>query len=420
MTKMTDHLNDHPIVTASSTSDSHPQVQSQVQTCPRCGYDANPAAAPYCEVCGAVLNNANHCRVVRQRRYPQWLGLQWLGLQWLGLQRPGSQWLKVGSLVVLVAAGSWGISQHWPDLSTRLRASLFQSDRQPSRLSIQRYARLQDVPNVPPGIFNYGNAHAFAALDAQGMHQAISQAHPRFQLRYTEPINAAPGSTTAISMLINGELSIAQSVRPLEDSEMSRASQRKFSLEQVPIGIDGVAVYGHSQLAVTQISLAQLQAIYLGKLTNWRDLGGEDLPIIPFIPDPQTTSIAKLLLGDRLPELRPDVEVIRDHTTGIRKIAQTPGAICLGSAQLVLNQKMVHFLSLSKDDSQPFVSLLTETGQINEQALRDESYPMTRRLFVMIRRDGSPEEAAGVAYANLLLSEEGQQILEQAGFVPIF
>jgi len=58
-------------------------------------------------------------------------------------------------------------------------------------------------------------------------------------------------------------------------------------------------------------------------------------------------------------------------------------------------------------------------GDINAQAVRDGIYPMTYEMFVVIRRDGSPEEKAGVAYANLLLSAEGQKIVENAGFVPL-
>jgi phosphate transport system substrate-binding protein len=65
---------------------------------------------------------------------------------------------------------------------------------------------------------------------------------------------------------------------------------------------------------------------------------------------------------------------------------------------------------------QPF----TDDGKlVNAAALRDGTYPLTRRLFVVIRRDRTLDETAGVAYSNLLLSKEGQQFIEKAGFVPI-
>lgn len=48
-----------------------------------------------------------------------------------------------------------------------------------------------------------------------------------------------------------------------------------------------------------------------------------------------------------------------------------------------------------------------------------ETYPITRNLYVIIRQDGRADEKAGVAYANLLLSREGQQFVEKAGLVPI-
>jgi phosphate transport system substrate-binding protein len=56
---------------------------------------------------------------------------------------------------------------------------------------------------------------------------------------------------------------------------------------------------------------------------------------------------------------------------------------------------------------------------VNEAAFADGSYPVTRRLFVILKRDGKLDEQAGVAYANLLLSDEGQALVKKAGFVPI-
>lgn len=57
--------------------------------------------------------------------------------------------------------------------------------------------------------------------------------------------------------------------------------------------------------------------------------------------------------------------------------------------------------------------------QVNTAAFRDGSYPLTRRLTVVIKKDGTPDQAAGEAYAQLLLTEQGQVLIQEAGFVSL-
>jgi phosphate transport system substrate-binding protein len=56
---------------------------------------------------------------------------------------------------------------------------------------------------------------------------------------------------------------------------------------------------------------------------------------------------------------------------------------------------------------------------VNLTDFGNDAYPITRRIFVVIKRDGKLDEQAGVAYVNMLLSDEGQQLVEQAGLVPL-
>lgn len=278
---------------------------------------------------------------------------------------------------------------------------------------------MREVQNVPPGLFNYGGSPAFAAMNSDRMRNAISQAHPEFRLRYTEPLSSNPGSGKGIEMLINGELSLAQSGRPLEEEDYIKAKVRGFSLEQVPVTIDGVVFYTNLGLTIPGLSVDQLQAIFRGKVTNWQQVGGPDLPIVPVALDPKITSSLKLLLDGEGNDIGPNVQVVRDFTSAIRKVATTPGGISYASASLVINQKTIRSIAIAKADTKQYVQPFTENKQVNIQAFQDGTYAMTRRFFIVLRRDGTADEKAAVAYANLLLSGEGQRLIEQAGFVPI-
>lgn len=65
---------------------------------------------------------------------------------------------------------------------------------------------------------------------------------------------------------------------------------------------------------------------------------------------------------------------------------------------------------------QPFID---DNKQVNTTALRNASYPMTRRMFIVYRLDDTIDQLAGEAYVNMLLTKEGQQIVEKAGLVPL-
>ncbi len=115
------------------------------------------------------------------------------------------------------------------------------------------------------------------------------------------------------------------------------------------------------------------------------------------------------------------VQEVRDTTQSIREVTKTPGGIGYATASEVIGQQKIHPLPLAKDATQRFVSPFAgdSLATLNKSAFADGSYPLTRRLFVVIKRDGRLDEQSGVAYANMLLSNEGQGLVEKAGFVPL-
>jgi len=294
------------------------------------------------------------------------------------------------------------------------------------------YQTLAEVPNVPQGLFNYGGATTFAPLRSKAVVSAINLAHPKFQLYFIEAMGGKPGSGSGIKMLLAGELSFAQSSRPLKDTEFSKAKERGFTLEQVPVAIEGIAFYVNPLVSIPGLSLSQVGDIFTGKITNWKALGGPDLPITPFSPNVQVSGTADVLKEKVLAgkEFSPSVQEVETTTESIRKVAKTPGGIGYATASVVIGQKTInplplsniHLLPLSTGAGQVFVSPTSganDIGGVNRAAFANGSYPLTRRIFVIIKRDGRLDEQAGSAYTNLLLSNEGQRLVEQAGFVPI-
>ncbi len=71
---------------------------------------------------------------------------------------------------------------------------------------------------------------------------------------------------------------------------------------------------------------------------------------------------------------------------------------------------------------EPFIELSQcpqQRNQLNTPAFQSGKYPITRRLFVIVKQDGGVDQQAGEAYAKLLLTFQGQELIAKAGFVGI-
>jgi phosphate transport system substrate-binding protein len=287
--------------------------------------------------------------------------------------------------------------------------------------------RFADVQNLPSGLFSYGGSTTWAPLRLVA-DSALQAARPEFRLRYVDPPNAPPNSTAGIRLLLQDQVAFAQSSRPVLDAEYQQAQQRGGKLKQVPVAIDGVAVAVNPSLNIPGLTVDQLTAIYTGAVTNWRELGGPDLAIAPLTRPMVPGGITELILKGK--PVGTTVQVLNTTTAALRKLASIPGGIYAASAPEVVPQCQVKPLPLGRSAGefvapyqQPWVTpeqCPAKRNQLNLAAFQSGQYPMTRSLFVVIKQGIQPAEQAGEAYANLLLSAEGQALVEKAGFVKIW
>lgn len=286
------------------------------------------------------------------------------------------------------------------------------------------------VEDVPTGLFNYGGSTSWAPIRLV-VDSSIQAARPELRLRYVEPSSASPGSGTGIQSLIDGQLAFAQSSRPILDQELSRAQQRGFTLKQIPVAIDGLAVAVNPNLNIPGITVEQLKSIYTGKINNWSQMGGPNILIKPYsrrIADGGTVELfVQDILGGQA--FSSNVEFISTTTQALQKLAGSPGSIYYASAPEVIPQCSIKPLPLGRTQGQyiaPYQepSVLPsecpgKRNKLNIEAFQSGKYPITRNLFVVVKQNSQIEQQAGVAYANLLLTEQGQELITQAGFVKI-
>jgi phosphate transport system substrate-binding protein len=288
-----------------------------------------------------------------------------------------------------------------------------------------------NVPNLPQGIFSYGGSTTWATL-RKDVDSVLQEICPQFELRYTEPLFDKSSSGTGIKMLIDNELAFSQSSRSIKQEENSQAEQKGLRLKEITVAIDGIAIAVNHNLNIPGLTTAQIKDIYTGKITNWQKLGGANLPIIPLSRSQEAGGgivdffIEYVLNKDKFGN---NVSYIGTTTEALRKIANTPGGIYYGSAPVIVPQCTIKSLPIGRTNGQ-FVTPYqqpeiaqsqcpNQRNQVNVENFRNGNYPMTHNLFVIIKQNGQSDQQAGEAYANWLLTPQGQELIEKAGFVRI-
>jgi serine/threonine protein kinase/ABC-type phosphate transport system substrate-binding protein len=291
--------------------------------------------------------------------------------------------------------------------------------------------RIADVPDVPALTkVLYGGSTLFSLLNKLQIAR-IQKYHPQFKLEHTEkfPSGENPGSSTGIEWLIEGKISFAQTALMMTEEPKLEAKNKGFTLREEPIAYDAEAVCVNSGLTsqmLKSLTLEDLRNIFQGKITNWKQFGGLDLKITPFRLNRQQKQsyvivkfkesvLKKQAYGTNVQELANPTEIIK-------ALAETPGSITTLTVSQTINRKEMRVLPIAKDRNSLAVSPCADDKctAVNKNLIHENYYPqeLNGKLYVVIKLDSGFDEQAGIAYANIMLSDEGQKMVEEAGFVP--
>ncbi|BCL37345.1 PstS family phosphate ABC transporter substrate-binding protein [Nostoc sp. MS1] len=319
--------------------------------------------------------------------------------------------------VCLIFSGLWFFRDIWQPKSTVSNANNIDNQSLPSKCDISI-----------EGTFNYGGSTTWAPI-RKDVDSVLQQTCPRFVLRYVQPATEKPGSGTGIKMLIANQLAFSQSSRSVKGEENVAAKNRGFGLQEIPVAIDGIVIAVNLKLNIPGLTINQIQGIYTGKITNWQEVGGPNLPITPITRSQAAGGTVEFFIENVLENTSfgKNISYIDTTTEALRKVAQIDGAIYYASAPEVIPQCDIKTLPIGRD-SQRFIVPYQEPyipksecpnkrNQLNTAVFRSGDYPITRNLFVIVKQNGQIDEQAGKAYANWLLTSQGQQLIEKAGFI---
>ncbi|MDD5459612.1 MAG: phosphate ABC transporter substrate-binding protein [Phycisphaerae bacterium] len=212
------------------------------------------------------------------------------------------------------------------------------------------------------------------------------------------------GSGDGAAALVDGRCDIATMSRFMKDEEFKKAVEKEVFPVAHVVAMDGVCVVVHPSNPVKELTTEQVRNIYLGKITNWKEVGGTDLPIVVISRDTSSGTYETfhgLVMNKE--EMGSKVEYVNSNPQAHARVKTTVGAIgYVGIGFLDSNVK-----ALKVDGILPSRQTIT-TGQ----------YPVARPLFMFT--NGYPKLGSMTyKFCTFYLTETGQEIIEAKGFVPV-
>lgn len=208
------------------------------------------------------------------------------------------------------------------------------------------------------------------------------------------------GSGEAPTAVDGGTAQIGLLSREMKDSE------NPDHYDIYKIGLDGIAIIVNPENGVSELTVEQIGRIYTGEITNWKELGGADLPIVPGGREAAsgTRSAFEEIIKTGGEDVKDRCKYANEYnSTGALKqaVASNPGAI--------------GYVSLSSVDET--VKALTIEGVApSEETVKDGSYKI-QRPFIMITQKAT-DDALIRAFLEFVASAEGQQVILDDGVVP--
>lgn len=223
------------------------------------------------------------------------------------------------------------------------------------------------------------------------------------------------GSGTGIAALINGTVDIANASRAMKEDEIEDAQANGIDPVEHVVAIDALAIITNLDNPVSELTIEQLADMYTGRITNWQDVGGNDAPIILLSRETNSGTHVYFLeevvrrgVSDNSDIFAPQTLLMPSSVGIVSEVRRNPNAIGYDGLGYVdpAHEKVI---AIAAGDDGQYIEPSVQTASSGV-------YPLARDLYMYTA--GEPAGALA-AYLDWILSEQGQQIVAQLGFVPL-
>jgi phosphate transport system substrate-binding protein len=211
------------------------------------------------------------------------------------------------------------------------------------------------------------------------------------------------GSGDGATALIEGRCDVADMSRFMTADEFKKAVEKGVMPVAHVVAMDGVCVVVHPSNPVEALTKAQIRDIYLGKITNWKDVGGPDMPIVAISRDSSsgTFETFESLVMEKQ-KMASGVEYVNSNPQAQARVKSTNGAIGYVGLAFLQGVKAVK----------------VEKVAPTQQTIASGTYPLARPLFMFT--NGYPKLGSTLyKFVTFHLTQKGEDIVKAKGFVPL-
>jgi phosphate transport system substrate-binding protein len=215
------------------------------------------------------------------------------------------------------------------------------------------------------------------------------------------------GSGVGIAALINGTTDIANSSRPINSSEVEKLKARYNTLGvEIPCAKDGITIFLNESNKVQELTLKQLSDIYQAKVTNWKQVGGDDAPIKLY--GRENSSGTYVYFKDEVikADYASTCQTLPGTAAVVNAVKKDKYGIGYGGAAYAAGVK---HCKVKKDAQSAGVLPTAESIAKNE-------YPITRYLYMYLKSRPTGDMKK---YIDWILSPDGQKVVVEVGYFPV-
>lgn len=230
------------------------------------------------------------------------------------------------------------------------------------------------------------------------------------------------GSGTGVAALLNGTTDLANSSRELKESELGKAVELGINPNVIEVALDGLALIVHPDNGIESLTLKQVSDLFSGKIKNWKQLGGKNLPITLYGRENSSGTyefFKEHVLGkdenNKQIDYATSTQVLQGTAALGEAVARDVKGIGYGGVGYFAERTDIKIVPIKKDENSPAL-LPAENGKVNYEAIWNGDYSISRYLYCFT--NGEPTGKLK-EFVDFILSEEGQNLVKTMEYIPL-
>ena len=232
--------------------------------------------------------------------------------------------------------------------------------------------------------------------------EAYMKKHPETTIQVT-----GGGSGVGIAALINGSTDIANSSRPMKPGELEKikAKYNKNGIE-IACAKDGLSVFLNKGNVVSELTVEQIGAIFSGKITNWKQVGGADAKIQLYGRESSSGTFEFFKEHVVKTDFSPNCQTLPGTAAIVNAVKKDKYSIGYGGAAYAEDVKDC---KVKKDAKSKGILPTAAT-------IKNKTYPISRYLYMYLKSKPTGETKK---FIDWILGSEGQKMIATVGYFPV-